>query len=204
MPRAGRINFILPTNLTVYDYKYNGKELQDELGLNVYAYGWRDYDPAIGRFTKIDRFAEKYHKLTPYGYAGNNPVLINDVQGDSLWISFGKNEKALYENLLFLDADTFPVHENFLSKYSSLIDKDEKIVYGGILYESSKPSKNELLRWIYGTKREALNVFDREKNPYLSFLTLNFLIKKSIDYFTPINSWTIIVISRSDSLNIHR
>lgn len=89
-------------------------------------------------------------------------------------------EKAVYENLLFLDADTFPVHENFISKYISQIDDSEKIVYGGILYESSKPSKNELLRWIYGTKREALNVFDREKNPYLSFLTLNFLIKKSI------------------------
>ncbi|MCP2027235.1 hypothetical protein L1276_002392 [Flavobacterium sp. HSC-32F16] len=89
-------------------------------------------------------------------------------------------EKALYENLLFLDADTLPVHENFLSKYISLIDKSEKIVYGGILYERIKPSKNQLLRWIYGTKREALNVSEREKNPYLSFLTLNFLIKKSV------------------------
>lgn len=46
----------------------------------------------------MDRFSEKYHKLTPYGYAGNNPVLINDIQGDSLWISFGKNERVLYEN----------------------------------------------------------------------------------------------------------
>lgn len=81
-----------------YKYKYNGKELQDELGLNMYDYGWRNYDPAIGRLIKIDRFAEKYHKLTPYGYAGNNPVLINDIQGDSLWISLGKNEKVLYEN----------------------------------------------------------------------------------------------------------
>lgn len=68
------------------------------MGENTYAFGWRDYDPAIGRITKIDRFAEKNHKLTPYGYAGNNPVLINDIQGDSLWISFGKNERVLYEN----------------------------------------------------------------------------------------------------------
>ena len=81
-----------------YNNKYNSKSWQDELGLNVYAYGWRDYDPAIGRFQKLDRFSEKYYKLSPYGYAGNNPVLINDIQGDSLWISFGKNEKVLYEN----------------------------------------------------------------------------------------------------------
>lgn len=39
-------------------------------------------------------------------------------------------EKAVYENLLFLDADTFPVNENFISKYISQIDDSEKIVYG--------------------------------------------------------------------------
>lgn len=89
-------------------------------------------------------------------------------------------QKAVYENLLFLDADTFPVHNNFISKYIAQITNKEKVIYGGILYQSAKPSKNELLRWIYGRKREALPVSDRIKNPHLSFLTLNFLIKKSI------------------------
>lgn len=68
-------------------YKYNGKELQDELQLNVYDYGWRQYDPAIGRFLKTDRFAEKYHQLTPYGYAANNPIFFVDIQGDSLRVA---------------------------------------------------------------------------------------------------------------------
>ncbi|MGV7106198.1 DUF6443 domain-containing protein [Flavobacterium sp. U410] len=68
------------------NYKYNSKEFQDELGLNVYAYGWRDYDPAIGRFNKMDRFSEKYYPLTPYGYAGNNPIIFNDIQGDSIGV----------------------------------------------------------------------------------------------------------------------
>ncbi|MFC4477536.1 glycosyltransferase family 2 protein [Flavobacterium chungangensis] len=89
-------------------------------------------------------------------------------------------EKAVYENLLFLDADTFPAHADFLSVYISQISDTEKIVYGGILYESSKPAKKELLRWIYGKKREALSVSERIKNPHLSFLTLNVLIKKNI------------------------
>ena len=52
--------------------------------MNTYAYGWREYDPAIARFNRIDRFAEKYFNLTPYSYAGNNPVLFLDVQGDSI------------------------------------------------------------------------------------------------------------------------
>lgn len=89
-------------------------------------------------------------------------------------------QKAIYENLLFLDADTMPIGKDFISNYISYIDNEEKIVYGGILYERSKPLKNELLRWFYGKEREALPVSERIKNPYLSFLTLNFLIKKSI------------------------
>jgi len=77
----------IPTTDRAYKYKYNGKEWQEELDLNVYAYGWRDYDPAIGRFNKIDRFAEKYYKLSTYSYAGNNPILFVDVQGDSINLS---------------------------------------------------------------------------------------------------------------------
>ncbi|WP_281323526.1 glycosyltransferase [Flavobacterium aestivum] len=88
--------------------------------------------------------------------------------------------KAIYTNLLFLDADTFPVNNSFISDYLKHINTEEKIVYGGILYKKEKPAKNQLLRWFYGKSREALSVEDRNTNPYLSFLTLNFLIKKSI------------------------
>src|SRR5690606_16115899 len=90
-----------------YKYKFNQKELEEELGLNTYAFGWRDYDPAIGRFNKLDRFSEKYYSKTPYGYTGNNPVLVNDIQGDSLWISFGNRNqhRALYEDGQLLNAD---------------------------------------------------------------------------------------------------
>lgn len=67
-----------------YNYKYNGKEFQDEMGLNIYAHGWRDYDPAIGRFHKMDRFTEKYHRLSPYGFTANNPIYFMEIQGDSI------------------------------------------------------------------------------------------------------------------------
>lgn len=94
-------------------------------------------------------------------------------------------QKAIYDNLLFLDADTIPVHENFISNYVAQINDSKKIVYGGIRYQDIQPSGNEVLRWIYGTEREALTVSDRNKSPYISFLTLNFLIKKSI--FSEVN-----------------
>lgn len=68
----------------VYLYKYNGQELEDELGKNTYAYQWRDYDPAIARFNKIDSFANKYDNLTPYHFSANNPIYFREIKGDSI------------------------------------------------------------------------------------------------------------------------
>ena len=50
----------------------------------MYDYGARHYDPSLGRFFKIDRFAEKYFEMTPYQYAANNPMYYVDINGDSI------------------------------------------------------------------------------------------------------------------------
>ena len=87
---------------------------------------------------------------------------------------------ATYENLIFLDADTEIISDDFLKNYLSAIKSDSQIIYGGIRYQKETPNSVEILRWVYGNEREALPVSERNKNPHLRFLTLNFLIKKEV------------------------
>lgn len=75
-------------NSTAEKYKYQGQELEEELGKDTYAYQWRDYDPATLRFNKIDRFAEKYADASPYSYITNNPISFREVKGDSILVHF--------------------------------------------------------------------------------------------------------------------
>lgn len=58
----------------------NGKELQPEIG-NVYDYGARDYDPAIGRWLSIDPLSEKYSAVGSYIFCLDNPIKYNDPDG---------------------------------------------------------------------------------------------------------------------------
>ena len=82
---------LFASSTNVQPYKYNGKELDTENGLNWYDYGARMYDPALGRFTTVDRYAEKYSSMSPYQYAANSPVMNIDVNGDSIIVQPNPN-----------------------------------------------------------------------------------------------------------------
>jgi RHS repeat-associated protein len=61
-----------------YNYKYNGKELQET---GMYDYGARFYMPDIGRWGMIDALSEKAPSWTPYRYAFDNPIKYLDPNG---------------------------------------------------------------------------------------------------------------------------
>lgn len=67
-----------PLNATPYNYKYNGKELQET---GMYDYGWRMYMPDIARWNGIDQLAEKFNAASPYAYVMNNPISFFDPDG---------------------------------------------------------------------------------------------------------------------------
>ena len=82
------------TGMQKQAYKYNGKELDTNIGLNWYDYGARHYDAALGRWNAVDPMAEKYYGISPYGYCANNPVKNIDPDGRTIVIWYNNNRSS--------------------------------------------------------------------------------------------------------------
>ena len=68
-----------------HKYMFGGKELQDEIvgsnSFEVYDFGARNYDAALGRWMNLDPLAEKFPNHSPYSFCFNNPVYFIDPDG---------------------------------------------------------------------------------------------------------------------------
>ncbi|WP_153798790.1 RHS repeat domain-containing protein [Foetidibacter luteolus] len=71
-------------NAGSYRFGYGGKEKDDEIKGegNSIDYGARMYDSRLGRWLSIDKQADKYPDMTPYGYSLNNPIKFTDLDGN--------------------------------------------------------------------------------------------------------------------------
>ena len=65
---------------TVYRYGFNGKELDNESSVQ-YDYGFRIYNPRLGKFLSTDPLFKSYPELTPYQFASNCPIEAIDLDG---------------------------------------------------------------------------------------------------------------------------
>ena len=71
-------------NSQEYRYGFNGKE-KDQNGefgsITNYDYGFRIYNPGIGRFLSVDPLTRDFPTLTPYQFASNRPIDGLDMDG---------------------------------------------------------------------------------------------------------------------------
>jgi len=66
-----------------YRYGFNGKENDNEVkgSGNQQDYGFRIYDPRLGRFLSVDPLSGSYPWNSVYAYAENDPISFNDLDG---------------------------------------------------------------------------------------------------------------------------
>lgn len=70
-------------NPLAQNWKYNGVEYNESLGLNLYEMDLRQYDPAIGRWTSIDPIT--HWSMSTYTAFDNNPIFWADPSGADSW-----------------------------------------------------------------------------------------------------------------------
>lgn len=89
--------------------------------------------------------------------------------------------KAKYPWVLLIDCDTMPKEVFFIKNYLKAIENSpQKVFFGGIAYRKEKPKNDEMLRWVYGIKREEIGIEKRKQNPYETTLTSNIVVKKDL------------------------
>lgn len=66
-------------------YKFSGKELIRDHGIDWYDHGARWYDATAPTWHTMDPLCEKKPGVTPYMYCASNPVRYNDPNGMDEW-----------------------------------------------------------------------------------------------------------------------
>ncbi|MDB5127441.1 MAG: pknD [Mucilaginibacter sp.] len=98
-------------------YRYNNKELQEEL--KQYDYGARLYDPVIARWNVIDPMAENHYDTNPYNYVLNNPMRYRDYLGmdttynsgdvtGNVWHNFDPDSDSINSSEVTITATPLP------------------------------------------------------------------------------------------------
>jgi RHS repeat-associated protein len=116
-------------------YTFSGKEKDEETGYSYF--GARYYDSDLSIFLSVDRFTDKYPSLTPYQYAGNNPVIFVDPTGDTIRLADGQSKEfvAAYNQAI----EKLKTTERGLELYNNLQNSTQVF----IVRENKEGDKNE-------------------------------------------------------------
>ncbi len=137
-----------------YRYGFNGKEKDDEVkGSGAqYDYGFRIYDPRVGRFLSVDPLTQSYPWYTPYQFAGNKPTIAIDLDG--------LEEKTIIHHL-----SKHPDGQFYVKSIDVAIDHNVRFIN----YDAATGKKSETARTNvyaeYGGKTSELGFLDEDVTP---------------------------------------
>ncbi|UBM61530.1 hypothetical protein LA303_08885 [Candidatus Sulfidibacterium hydrothermale] len=162
-------------------YKYNGKELQDELNLGAYDFGARFYYPDVPFFWR-DPMADERAWVSPYNFVQGNPISRVDPDGmldgdyygrDGRYLGTdGKDDNKVYvaDNVTKNDKG---IVTNATNSQELSINHSEYQVISNIIKQESGSTDREEFLWLAHTanneaKRRGSNMYDLLNTGYSS------------------------------------
>jgi RHS repeat-associated protein len=124
-----------------HKYMFGGKELQDEIvgsnSFEVYDFGARNYDAALGRWMNVDPKASKFPGMSPYCAFANNPIYYIDPDGQEIVVPGEADRTAMLGYLnKTLGGDYFKFSDKNQLQFTGDIKdfkKDKKDIVNGML-----------------------------------------------------------------------
>ena len=150
LKHKGYNNTIAGGNDVAQQWKYNVKEFNEDLGINWYDFGARNYEASLGRWMNVDPLADNYESFSPYNFVANNPLIYYDPDGRQIYtIFYDENGNQVYD---------IPeqVQQMFNEEYGIVVSYDAEtgmLSYAGEIETDKDISEKAKEAWI-----NALNV----------------------------------------------
>ena len=165
---------MLSINIPVYNCQVTS--LIDQLSFQAETVGIK-YEIRVYDDHSEENFRQKNRQI------GGLPNVIYKELDQNLGRSAIRNllgSDAVYEYLLFIDADSLVIQTDYLRKYLDSANQ-RRVVCGGTAYSSQKPEdEHTYLRWYYGKNRESISAAKRKSSKGFIITSNNFLIPKQV------------------------
>ncbi|MDP5200117.1 glycosyltransferase [Flavobacterium sp. DG2-3] len=163
------------------------------LSILIPVYNYNVFPLVLELKRQADNLGIEYEILAQDDFSqnfANENTQINTLENCSFSINTGnlgrgRNinllcSKSKYNFILIMEADALPENEFYLKNYIELLSNSTSVIFGGVKYPDIVPSKEKILRWKYGLKRESKSLNQRLQNNYDFVFTWNLILKKEI------------------------